>query len=857
MAEPGGSRTLIGALNERFAAIAGWSHDHRWWVVGISLGVLWGALLLAGRARVDNSYEAFFDTDDPAYLAYEQYREDFGSDEVSYILYEAPDFEHGVWNLEVMRRIAQLTAALEDEVPFIYEVKSLVNAELIEGVADGLEIGKIGDEFPETQAQLLDLRERVLAKPMLVGGLASADRQHGALIIKMDRSSTDPPEAIRHDPAKGDELENLYPQVTDTAIETVLGRPEYRGIRFYHAGDVPLNSVYNRLIFVEGAQLDQITTLVIGALLFASFQSVTGALAPLVVVQLCVLMCVAFIGLIGWKLDMSFGSTPTLLTAIGVAHSVHILSEFKGRYAALGDRREALVRTVYLVGAPCLMSSLTTAVGFGAMSFVPIKSIAHSGVYSAFGVVAAFVMSFTLLMALLSMGRRELAGIAALLAAGGGTWILQHWAGQTEPVSLAGGAVIALAAAGLVLRFFERGARAARGPGEDRLMRRFLLALAEFDIRHRKPILVAFAAVFAISAIGITQIIVDSNWLDDFSEDVPLKEITERVDSVMGGSTNVIYLFDTGEPDGVKDPEVLREMERIQQIGEQHAPFVRKSYSLVDILKDLNRAFHGDDPAYYTIPESRDLVAQYLLLYESSGGDETEEYVSSDYQRASVELRLAIAPTSKTVELVDQIDAELTESPLETASVTLTGIGALWIKLLDYIVSSQIRGFLLAFFVIGLMMIGTFRSLGTGVISMVPNLAPVALALGVMGWFGVFLDYSKIMIAAVAIGIAVDDTIHLVLRYRHEFELCGDYAEALRRALGDIGRALLITSVALVCGFLVLTASTLDSQATYGILLATTIVSALIADLLLMPALVLTLHPFGPEGVRSELRKAA
>ena len=144
---------------------------------------------------------------------------------------------------------------------------------------------------------------------------------------------------------------------------------------------------------------------------------------------------------------------------------------------------------------------------------------------------------------------------------------------------------------------------------------------------------------------------------------------------------------------------------------------------------------------------------------------------------------------------------------------------------------------------------------------MLPNLSPVVLTLGVMGWAGIELDYSKVAIAAVAMGIAVDDTIHLVSRFRHEFRRLGSYQEALFAAMQDVGRALLITSVALVLGFLVLVFSSLDSQATYGILLATTIVTALIADFLLMPALMLTFHPFGPEAagnaVQSSEREAA
>jgi len=798
---------FVAALNERFAAIAGWSYDHRWIVVGACVVILAGSLFLASKARIDNSYEAYFDLADPAYVAYEQYREDFGSDEVSYILYEAPDYEHGPWNIEVMRKIEHLTDVLEDEVPFIYEVTSLVNAELVKGVEDGIEIFELGDTFPETQEELLALRGQYLAKPMLVGGIVSADAEHGALIIEMDRSSTDPLDEIRHDPEKGDALENLYPQVTDSTIEAILARPEYEGIKFYHSGDVPLNSVYNRVFAKEVPMLGAITSVVIGLLLLFFFRSFVGMMAPLVVVQISVMMCMALVALLRWKLDLTFGSIPTLLTAIGVAHSVHILSEFRLRFVELGDRREALVQTIYLVGTPCLLTSLTTAAGFGSMSFVPIKSIAHMGVYGAFGVIAAFVMSLTLLMALLSFGRR-----------------------QPKPGT-------------------ARAQRASAKGGQR--VKAALGKIAAFDVRYRRSILTFFAVITVFSIAGITRLVIDSNWLDDFSEDMPIKGITQRIDSVMGGTTNLIYLFDSGESDGIKEPAFLREIERVQAAADEHGWLVRKTYSIVDILKDLNQAFHGGEPEWYRLPETRELVAQYLLLYETSGGEETEEYVSSDYRRANLELRLKLAMTSETEKVVGMIDEELTSEPLQSSTMSMTGIGALWLKLMDYIVSSQIQGFMLAFCVIAVVMISIFRSLSTGLISMVPNLAPVVFTLGVMGWLEVPLDYSKISIAAVAIGIAVDDTIHLVSRYWHEFKVHGDYVEALKASMQDVGRALIITSVALVSGFLVFTLSVMHSQAIYGILLATTIVTALVADFLLMPALVLTFKSFGPERAKA------
>jgi hypothetical protein len=338
---------------------------------------------------------------------------------------------------------------------------------------------------------------------------------------------------------------------------------------------------------------------------------------------------------------------------------------------------------------------------------------------------------------------------------------------------------------------------------------------------------------------------------------MPVKAATVKVDTVMGGTTNVIYIFDAGEDDGIKEPAVLREIDRLQRIGEAYdPPYVRKTYSIVDVLKDLNQAFHGGDPAYHVIPETRELVAQYLLLYESSGGEEAEKLVTSDYRRASLEFRLAMASAQKTAAFIGSIDSALADDPIRESKLALTGIGALWVKMMDYIVSSQIRGFLLAFGAIAVVLVVVFRSPRIGLITMIPNLSPVLLTLGAMGWFGILLDYPKVGIAAVAMGIAVDDTIHLMTHYRHEFDRRGDYMEALVAALQDVGRALVITSITLVCGFLVLTLSILDMTAMQGILLSTTVVVALIADFLLMPALILTFEPFGPEGARADPSEA-
>ncbi len=798
------AQDYIERLNRFFERVGGWSYDHRWWVLAICLAVFATSIALAGRAPIDMTFAAFFDEKDPTYSAFLQYRDDFGSDELAYILYEAPDTEHGPFDLEVMRKIASLSEVIAEEVPFVDEVTSLANVEYMEAVEDGIQIYELLEEFPESQAGLLAIRDKVLDKPLYVGGLVSPDAQYAALIVSMDKSAVDPPEELRLDPQGGSGLENLYPQVSETALSEILARPEYAGITFYLSGEVPWNSQWNRIMIPETTKLTVITYFLIGGLLYFFFRRVMGVVGPFAVVTVAVAIAAGIVGIFRWNLDLMFPFVPNLLIAVGVANALHVVSEFNAYFQELGDRREAIRRTMYLVATPCLLASLTTASGLMAMSLSNIQTMAHMAIYSAVGVFSAFLLTVTLLMALFSFGRR-----------------------------------------GFVPEGKDRATYRKR---EGRFFDALLGWVAEFNIRHPKPVLLIALLIFAAGALGLSKLRVDTNFMDAWKDDEPIKQITLKVDDVMGGMSSVIYLFDTGEPDGIKDPAVLREIERVQMEADKQSDFVKKSYSIVDVVKDLNRTFHDGDPAYYKIPESRELVAQYLLLYEMSGGEEIGDYVSGDFSRANLELRCRMDAISRMAKLADNLDAHLEAQPLQHSTVTMTGIGACWLKFAQYITDSQIQGILLAFSVIAAMMCFIFRSVKIGLLSMIPNLTPVFLTLGAMGWIGMELDYTRLLVAPLAIGIAVDDTIHFVTRFHVAFQRCHNYAEALRRCFHDVGRALIGTTVVLVAGFLVNAFHGLVTQQIFGYLIAWTIFIALIADFFLMPALFMTLKPFGPEG---------
>lgn len=794
-------------LASRFGDLAEYAYDHRWPMLIAALATFATALYFASFARIDTSLDAFFDANDPSYRYYDRYREDFGSDEIAYILYRVPDAKHGPFDLQAMRNIAKLTRALETEVPFVSQVTSLTNAEFMESDEDLIQIHELLSEFPRSQRALLKVRDLVVNNPVYVGNLVNAEADHATIIVKTTRAATDKVEKLRLDPEGGDGLDNLYPQVTNNKIAEILSRPEYKSIEFYHSGDVPFNSVYNELALSEPPQLVAVTFAIImllGAFLFRT--GITALIGPLVVVSFSIILTIAAMVLLDWDLDVMFGLTPTLLTAIGVAQAVHLISEFQHARRLGMRRRAALRQAMVLVGNPCFLAALTTAAGFFAMVFAKLPGVMHFAVYGALGVMLTFLLSITLLLCLLSFGEDD-----ALPASGPGS-------------------------------------AAQRGSNWLESMLAWIAALV---IRYPKRIVAIGATILLFALGGAAQLKIDFNFLTELKPHVPWRVNTEYVEEHMGGTLSIVYVFNAGE-DGIKDPEVLKHIEALQAHAEND-PLVKKTLSVVDTLKQLNQAFHGDNPAYYKLPDDRDLIAQYLLMYEISGGEELQQYVTADFSRAVVQLRVKMTNASNIRRVLESLATFEQKNRSPELTMETTGVGLLWVKTADYIASSQLSGYSVAFGIIALLMCIIFRSIKVGLMSMVPNLTPVLLVLGYMGWQGMFLDYYRLLLATIAIGIAVDDTVHLVARMRREYALCGDYELALQRSLAGVGQALVCTSIILVTCFLVLLGSDAQVMASFGISLAAITLAALIADLFLMPAMLLVFRPFDEKAPASSV----
>jgi len=790
-------RDYLARSSIAFGDFAVWVHDHRLSVlISTILSTVLAAWIAAG-VGADASLDSFFDPEDTTYKNYYDFRADFGSDEIAYILYNAPKAEHGVFDLDIMRSVAELSRSLEREVPFVKDVSSLSSSEFMQSDGDDILVREILHDFPETQEELLKLRNIILSKDIYINNIVSADGRHAAIVLEMSRSATDPTDQIRFDPEGGDGLENLYPQASGAIIRDILERPQFSELNFYNVGDVELNAIYNTIAFTEPVKQLTYSVLIIMVLGLVLLRGgLLALLGPLAVVLIALLMTVAAMALLEWDVDLMFSMIPNLLIAIGVAQSVHLLSEFQLARSHGLARRDALRETMELVGNPCLLAALSTAVGFLAMSGSDLKGISHLSIYGAIGVGFTYILTITLLLSLLSFGGEKAR-----------KWKLEHL-------------------------WLSRGLRWVA------------------DINVNRPTTVYAVSILLVLAgiAGIAQLRVDFSFLTDFKPHLKIRQDTEYAEQNMGGMLSLVYVFEAGE-DGMKSPENLRVVEQFQRFAEQ-SELVHKSLSIVDTLKDLNRTFHGDDAEYYRLPEDQELIAQYLLLYELSGGDQLEEYLTSDFSRAVVDLRVTMSGSTEIRALFDELQTYLDEhvEPLgDRLRVEPSGVGLLWVRLADYISSSFTQGYLLVFVMIFILMCVIFRSLKVGALAMIPNLGPIFLTMGYMGWAGINLDYIRMMIATIAIGIAVDDTVHLVTRMRQEFFRCGNYEEAMRSALSGVGQALVITTIILAVTFATHFASELAVMASFGSLLISAILAALLADLFLLPVLIVRFKAFGPE----------
>ena len=765
--------------------------------------------------------ESFFRKDDPVRLLHERFKETFGSDEGVYIVYRANDGDVlSRASLEAVRGIQQVLLLGDDEVSeddetlleHVMDVTTIVNASYLEVDGDALISRDFVEAIPETTPSREALRATALAHDDYPRFYISDDSEYGGIFIRTDLG-------IASEDAGA--IEEMFDAADDSADETnvdatgsvsepidmadygafmgavmrVTLRPEHTAaLTFYPVGNPVVMAFFNDVLIAELDGLFNGAMLIMMVVLAFLFRSFSGVLWPVAIITFTAAFTLGLLGWLGVTLSSMIGILIILILVVGIADSVHIMSGYLHWRETGENHEEALEHTFRKSGLACLLTSVTTAAGMLSLAFVPLPPIQYFGLSAALGVTFAFLFTVLLLPLMLDL-----------------------W----PPV------------------------RKIDAPGRDApRIQRALRTLEPVATRWSTAVILAFSVVGAVALYGVSRVQVDTNFVDIIRPGLPIREAHDLVDRVMGGTQNMEIYLDFGTSDALKDPDVLNAMESLQRwLESEHPEFVVRTDSLVDVVKDTYRSINEDREEMYRIPQDPTTLAQTLLLFEMANPDDREQLAPDDYGEARINIRMFNYGSATYVEFFDTVQAHVDrtfeglEKRYPELDVGITGNLPLMMQMSDYIGRAQLQSFALVLIVVTVLLLAVFGSARAGIVAMVPNVYPVLITFGVMGLWGIPLDADTLIIAPLIIGIAVDDTIHFITHFRAFSLEKGDMRSALAATIREVGQAITFTSVILVLGFLILLTSMHQGMANFGVLIGIAMASALLADLLLLPAL--------------------
>jgi hypothetical protein len=531
------------------------------------------------------------------------------------------------------------------------------------------------------------------------------------------------------------------------------------------------------------------SALVLSAVLFACFRSVRGVVVPLATVGLGVVWTVGLMGYLGVPLDLVGLLLPSLLLAVGSAYSTHIVAQYYDEAAGCSDRREIVARILGHVGPPVVVTALATLFGFAALAAYRIPAIRSFGAFATFGIAVTFLLtlSFTpALLAVLPLPRRRAATVD------------REWA----------------------------------------WLRRAMDRLVSFDERRRRPLLAVSVALMLGLALGIPRLEFETDVVSYFPHDSAERRAVAAATEHLGSNINFLVAVEPSEPRALTRLDDLVRLEALQAFVAS-VPGVTATASIVDVVKLANRALAGGNSGTLVLPDSDEAAAQLLLLVPP---EVTEPFLLPDGSRAVIRVRSALQKSTELRDALARIEAHAAASFPASFTVRTTGMIPLVNRTADELASGQVVSLLVALAVIFVTMATYFVSFRLGLVAMLPNLVPVVLYFGFLGWAGIPLSLSTALIGSIALGLGVDEAIHLLTEFRRRLRSHGDQRRAMAEAMSTTGPPVVFATLALTLGSLTQVISGFVPIRQFGAFSALNIVASLLADLFLLPALVSSLR---------------
>ena len=544
--------------------------------------------------------------------------------------------------------------------------------------------------------------------------------------------------------------------------------------------------------------IDEIQLFVLGALLitgiifFFFFRSYRATFITLLVVTIGVTWAFGFIGLFGYEITVLTALIPPLIIVIGVPNAVFLINKYQQEIKLHGQQAKALQRVISKIGNATLMTNITTASGFATFVFVKSQLLREFGILASVNILSIFVLALLIIPILYS--------------------------------------------------FMEPPKKKHLNHLERKWMENVVNWMEKMVREQRITIYITTVIVIILGIIGLYQIRVSGSLIEDMPKTKAFYKDIKFFEKEFGGIMPLEILIDTKKEKGVMKLSTLKRMDKINEVIESF-PELSRPVSVVNLVKYSKQAFYKGNPKYYQLPTSQEQSYIFEYTKNSDGNsDMLNNFVDSTGQYARITTFMKDVGTDKMNDIQERLQQVVKkEFPKERYHVSFTGKALVFLKGTNYLISNLVFSLSLAIFLIALFMAWMFRSFKMILISIIPNMLPLLITAGLMGFFGIPIKPSTILVFSIAFGISVDDTIHFLAKYRQEL-MANNWKirRSVYAALRETGVSMFYTSIVLFFGFLVFTVSSFGGTIALGGLVSITLLFAMVSNLLLLPSLLLT-----------------
>ena len=587
---------------------------------------------------------------------------------------------------------------------------------------------------------------------------------------------------IHTDPAPADKRFNKR---FSSDVEALIKQESASGLTVYQFGMPLLDATVGEFILQDLLMSVPLSLAVLFLLLFVAFGTLQGVVIPLVTGILSTVWGLGLMALFGLPINILTATIPSLIMVIGSAEDVHMISDYYHRLEGGNTKLVALRTAIQLAALPIVITTATTVFGFASLALSDLTMLIQFGYACAMALVANFVVTVTVLP--------------------------------------------------ILLRIWPVPTKFARGELKDAARQRVVFGiidwLGEFNLRYRIQIASVSVLAVAASLVGWYSLRVDTDSLSFFPEDSFIRSRANDLRASLTGFSSFNVVVESGRADGLKDPDLIRKIAGLQEFL-MNTGEVDKTVSIADYLRKMHREMNEGNPAFEVVPDTPDQVAQYLLVLE---GSELAHYVDFNASTANVVVRHHLAGSSGLTALLNRLDEYVIQNFPQNVTVRYTGKGILIRNAADSMAINELISLSSAFVMIGIVHAMFFKSVWAGFLSLIPNLVPVLLTFGLMGLLGIPLNPGTAMIASIAFGIAVDDTVHHVVTYWRQLREHRDRRIAMFNTMRSQALPIIRISVALAGGYFVLASSNFVPIVQFGILSGLVMLVAMVGELVLTP----------------------